>query len=405
MESERKKPVKPYADFPLTPHNSGKWAKKIKGHLYYFGRWEDPDGALREYNSVKEALHAGRKPTIGRSKDLNVKELFNKFLDRQVSRVDSDRLDARTFMDAKKHLQHFGKIVGPARMVSDLGVSDYKAARSDYGTGKGPHAISRYVSNVKTAFNFGKKNGFITHDMVYGDEFSKESVKVHRRSTRERSYTTGAKLFSVFEVREMLAHADGQILAMIYLGLNAGFLAADLSALPMDALDLDDGWMEFPRTKTEVMRAAPLWPETVKAIQDALMSRPEPKNAADAGIVFITKYGNRWLHKKVHRTDGTISKVSSMDAVNHAFRRVLDAAGIRRKGINFSALRTTVATIANEVGDTNAALLMRVHSFPGMDAFYVKSVVRERLEKVANHVRSKLLCPKPEPKKKSHKPK
>jgi hypothetical protein len=43
------KPSKPSLDFPLFPHDRGKWAKEIKGKLHYFGRWEDPDAALAEY--------------------------------------------------------------------------------------------------------------------------------------------------------------------------------------------------------------------------------------------------------------------------------------------------------------------------------------------------------------------
>jgi hypothetical protein len=58
----KQKPPKPYADFPLTPHNSGRWCKKTKGQLHYFGKWDDPEAALRLYAGQRDDLFAGRTP-------------------------------------------------------------------------------------------------------------------------------------------------------------------------------------------------------------------------------------------------------------------------------------------------------------------------------------------------------
>jgi hypothetical protein len=96
----RSKPAKPYPDFPLFPHATRRWAKKIRGQLHYFGPWEDPDAALAKYLEQKNDLHAGRTPRAD-PEALTVKDLVNHFLNAKLARVNTGELSPRSWADYK----------------------------------------------------------------------------------------------------------------------------------------------------------------------------------------------------------------------------------------------------------------------------------------------------------------
>src|SRR5262245_55094134 len=114
------KPAKPYPDFPLFAHAAGVWAKKIRGKLFYFGSWSDPDGALNKYLEQKDDLHAGRKPRAG-TEGLTVKELANLFLDHKQTQVDTGELSTRMWDEYKQTADLLVKNFGRSRLVADLG--------------------------------------------------------------------------------------------------------------------------------------------------------------------------------------------------------------------------------------------------------------------------------------------
>jgi len=89
------KPNKPYADFPLFPHATKRWAKKIRGQLHYFGPRSDPDGALKKYEDQKDDLHSGKTPRQV-STGVTVKELANAFLYHKELKRDAGEFAPRT---------------------------------------------------------------------------------------------------------------------------------------------------------------------------------------------------------------------------------------------------------------------------------------------------------------------
>ena len=64
--------------------------------------------------------------------------------------------------------------------------------------------------------------------------------------------------------------------AMTLLAINGALGNTELALLPIKAVDLDTGWLDYPRAKTAVPRRVPLWSETIAAINESLRVRAEP---------------------------------------------------------------------------------------------------------------------------------
>jgi integrase len=328
------KPNKPYPEFPLTAHPAGYWCKKIRGKVHYFGPWEDPDGALAKYLEQKDALHAGRKPREDTGA-LTVKQLANAFLGHKQALLDADEIKQRTWNEYKAAsdlvVSHFGK----SRLVTDLGPDDFASLRKKMAKSWGPVTLGNTIQRVRSLFKYAMDNGLIDRPVRYGQGFARPSKKTLRLERAKK----GPRMFEAEEIRRILAEAGIPLRAMVLLGINCGFGNADCGNLPLSALDLERGWVNFPRPKTGIGRRCPLWPETVETLKAILEKRPSPKAEEDSGLLFITKYGKSWYKEKI--IDNPITK---------EMRKLLDSLGIDGNR-NFYALRHTFETIGGEARD------------------------------------------------------
>src|SRR5262245_18534810 len=119
------KPAKPYPDFPLFPHATRRWAKKIRGKLHYFGPWDDPQAALNKYLDQRDDLHAGRTPRVS-GEGLTVRDLLNRFLTTKSHLVDTHELTPRTFADYRLACERVSRVFGLTRLVTDLAADDFE---------------------------------------------------------------------------------------------------------------------------------------------------------------------------------------------------------------------------------------------------------------------------------------
>jgi len=131
------KPAKPYPDFPLFPHATKRWAKKIRGKLVYFGPWEDPDGALKKYQEQRDDLRAGRKPRTA-DDGLDVRDLLNRFLTAKRHLLDTSEITQRTFDDYHTSCARVGASFGLSRRLDDVRPEDFERLRMEMAKTWGP---------------------------------------------------------------------------------------------------------------------------------------------------------------------------------------------------------------------------------------------------------------------------
>ena len=99
----KNKPQKPYPNFPLFPYSIGRWTKKVRGKLHYFGYWNrsrdgDWQAALDLYQEQRDDLHAGCTVRV-KSDGLTIRNLYNRFLTAKRHLLDTSEIKLRTFQE------------------------------------------------------------------------------------------------------------------------------------------------------------------------------------------------------------------------------------------------------------------------------------------------------------------
>jgi integrase len=375
-KSGRVKP-KPHPNFPLFRHQSGRWCKKILGKHHYFGP-VTPDGnhgaqaALERWLDQKDDLLVGRTPRV-KGEGLTVRELVNHFLSAKRHLLDTREIRPTTWGDYYATCERLVRVFGKDRLVSDLTADDFARLRADFAKTRGPVCLSGDITMTRMVFKHGWDAGLLSAPVRSGPGFKRPSLKVLRLARKQRA----PRMFDRTEIRALIDAAGVQLRAMIYLGINCGYGNQDCATLPLDALDLEGGWVNYHRPKTGIDRRCPLWPETVEALKAALVARPTPKDPDVAKLVFVTSRLRSW------------SKDTMDNPVAKEFAKVLKALGLQRKGRGFYSLRHTFETIAGGSRDQVAVdhVMGRAPAQNDMSAVYREGIDDSRLVAVVNHVR------------------
>ncbi len=362
-------PEKPFPEFPLTAHKNGQWCRKIAGKVHFFGVWADPISALKKHND-EFPYHKARVPVPGKFDGPTVKELIDSYLNHKQDEANAGIISQRWVKDLHDVCKAVVSVIDKSRPIESLGPDDFSKLRLAILKKHSPAIAKNVISRIRSVFKFAKDTRKVRHEIDFGVSFkppAKSMIRRHRAGKPKQ-------LWTAVDFNKLLKKATPIRKAMLLLSLNCAFNGADIAAVPIRAFDLKTGWLDFPRTKSGVERKIPLWSETVKAVRDYLIERPEPKSDADKDLLFVTRWGKQWT------TSG----------IGHELVKLQEIAKVESGTLLWG--RKTLQTVGESTGDIIAVRAVMGHVDDSMSAEYRQEITDERLLRVTDTVRQWLFA-------------
>jgi integrase len=308
-------------------------------------------------------------------------DLVSQFLRSKRVLLESGDLEPSTYNSDARICNELLQAFGPNRLLTDILPKDFQDLRAAWAKRWTTVTLGNGINRARGVFNFAWKARLIAAPIFYGAEFQRPSRKKHRLHRAAK----GQRFFEAADLRSMIGGATQPLKTMLLLGINCAFGNADCARLPISALDLERGWITYPRGKTGIERRCPLWPETIEAVKEWLAVRPTPKDTANFTLLFVTVRGNQW-------DAGTDNR-----AITHECRKLIDRLGITGHG-SFYRLRHVFESIGGESRDQVAVDALMGHANDDMASVYRERISDERLRAVADVVRAWLFTPAKEEK-------
>jgi integrase len=347
---------------PLFLHACGQWARKVKiggkWKFRYFGT--DKQKALEKWLSERDHLLAGRLPPKAGADYASVEYVCERFAQSKQTLLEAGRIGKIYALECRSYAQIVMDCLGPMVDAETLTPEDFDRLLLDFSRRWGPTRTRNAVKVTRQIFKHAVECGYLTRNARFGPNFKgpgKRELRVHRAKQ-------GKRLFEPSQILGLVEIASPTIKAMTLLAINGGFQNKDCAELHWGAINWADSTLNLHRNKTGIARRCFLWPETIEALKALGPGKAEE-------LVFRTKYGRKW---------------DSTD-LGHEFRKLLDAKGYHRAGINFSALRHTFQTIGEESRDSLAVKMVMGHADNTISDVYRERFPDERLKAVSDTVR------------------
>jgi len=287
----------------------------------------------------------------------SIGEFFAHWLQRKKVETSPRTFDAYNGV-SKQFLTFLGE-----RSQSDLSrltSKDVAAFRDSLLARLSPTTANHALKILRVALSQAKVDGIITENVA--DRVKPVSSKSSKNAIKRRAFTLP-------ELRQIIAHADGEWRGMVLFGLYTGQRLKDIATLSWQNIDLERQEVRLVTSKTSRQQIMPL----VKPLQQYL---------AEFGPVQDPKQP---LFSRAH---STVARTGLVGALSAQFYDIMAAAGlvesrshqktgegrsVRRKQseISFHCLRHTATSLMKNAGISPAIVQEFIgHDSPAMSAHY-----------------------------------
>jgi integrase len=370
----------------LIPKRDG-WYKSIEGKTRYVCK-PCPLSEVIEILDVRLAairakLRGGSAPvqrvTPGLLTLEALAEMYLAWLRQRVETGVPRKFGRRTYVEVARVLSQFVGSVGNTRAADSIGPSDFSAYAKQHLAGKALSTQRRNIIYIEAFANWAspgsRKAGLLTKPWQFGPDLRRptDTEIAVAAADKDKAYSPAQLRKAFLAVRKTPA-----LRAAGWLGLCGAFGPKDIGTMPEALVNLDTGYIRFPRGKTGFSRLAWLPPAARIALRRYMAQRPGVIDPSAKGLLFRTKTGMPY-YRDPGPEDPTGYKY---DTIGYQWGR--------KTGLPFSGLRATFATWADDAPDQRAVDLVLGHSGHHASSIrsrhYAKAFNPERVRELVQRV-------------------
>lgn len=224
---------------------------------------------------------------------LTVGQLIEQFLE------DPETEKLRTYDDHSRLLAWWANHCGGEKVL-ELGVLKLRAARDKLRKGRAPATVNRYMSALRSCWNWGRASGLLPQDRVWPTRL------MLTENNERRFYLDDDQLARLLDAAKAYS---ATMYAAVLVSVGCGLRQGELLRLKWSDIDFEKQRLQIMQTKTDVPRAVYVPAAAVEALRALKRG-----NVVSTQAVFLSEHTNKPLNK------GTIRL---------RWLEVRDAAGLR----------------------------------------------------------------------------